>query len=167
MWMISGPPQSSEDFWIEVNDSQRKFEVHREDLNDTTFDTDRLTFEVISWSRKPACSSLYTEFLPILEHRGVSRVRLEAFVTSCMDRARDDVEDAVYDRVSNGSRTTFKWIKDNFDSTTRTTEDATKQLPTDKVLTMLAVSVSYIDHNRGLTPGRLVSSLLRPMFCPL
>jgi len=114
MWMISGPPQSSEDFWIEVNDSQRKFEVHREDLNDTTFDTDRLTFEVISWSRKPACSSLYTEFLPILEHRGVSRVRLEAFVASCMDRARDDVEDAVYDRVSNGSRTTFKWIKDNF-----------------------------------------------------
>jgi len=84
-------------------------------------------------------------------------------VASCMDKARDDVEDAVYDR-----ELLFKWIKDNFGSTTRTTEDATaKQLPTDKVLTMLAVSGSYTDDNRGLTPGRLVSSLLRPMFCPL
>ena len=164
--MISEPPQSTEEFWIEVNDSQRKFEVHREDLNDATFDPNRITFEVISWSRKPACSSLYTEFLPILEHRGVTRATLEAFVASCMDKARDDVEDAVYDR-----ELLFKWIKDNFGSTTRTTEDSmAKQLPTDKVLTMLAVSVAYIlsiDDNRGLTSGRLVSSLLRPMFCPL
>lgn len=162
MWTISGPPQSSEEFWIEVNDSQRKFEVHREDLNDTTFDTDRLTFEVISWSRKPACSSLYTEFLPILEHRGVSRSRLEGFVASCMDKARDDVEDAVYD-----GELLFKWIKDNFGSTSRMNEDAmAKQLPTDKVLTMLAVSASCTDDDRRLTAGRLVSSLRQPMSCP-
>lgn len=135
--MISGPPQSSEDFWIEVNDSQRKFKIHREDLNDTTFDTDRLTFEVISWSRKPLCSGLYLEFLPILKHRGIPLARLQVFVTSCLDRARDDVEDAVYDR-----ELLFKWMKDNFGSTSRMTEDATaKQLPTDKLLTMLAVSV--------------------------
>jgi len=162
MWMISGPPQSSEDHWIEVNDSQRKFEVHREDLDDDTFDPDRLTFEVISWSRKPSCSSFYLEFMPILEHRGVSRARLEAFVASCMDKARDDVEEAVYDRAL-----LFKWIKDNFGSTPRTVEDTTaKQLPTEKVLTMLAVSGSSIDDNRRLTAGRLVSNLRQPMYCP-
>jgi len=160
--MISGPPQSSEDFWIEVNDSQRKLEVHREDLNDTSFDADRLTFEVISWSRKPTCSSLYLEFLPILEHRGVSRARLEAFVATCMDRARDDVEDAVYDR-----ELLFKYIKDNFGSTPRMTEDAmAKQLPTEKVLTMLAVRASYVDYNQDLTACRLVSSPRQPMCCP-
>jgi hypothetical protein len=161
--MISGPPQSSEDFWIEVNDSQRKFEVHREDLNDTTFDIDRLTFEVISWSRKPTCSNLYLEFLPIMEHRGVSRSRLDAFVASCMDKARDDVEDAVYDREM-----LFKWIKDNFGSTARTAEDAmARQLPTEKVLTMLAVSAPYTADDRGLIACRLVSSLRQPMSCPL
>ena len=80
-----------------------------------------------------------------------------------MDKARDDVEDAIYDR-----ELLSKWIKDNFGTTARTAEDATaKQLPTEKVLTMLAVSASCVDTERELTASRLDSSPRQPMSCPL
>ncbi|KAI9878540.1 MAG: hypothetical protein M1830_000594 [Pleopsidium flavum] len=59
------------DFWIEVTDSQLKFEPHSIDL--TSPDPDRVTFEVHSWSKPLAPASLNFQLLPILEDRGVPR----------------------------------------------------------------------------------------------
>lgn len=45
------------EIWIEISESQLKFEAHAEDLDDQTYDRDRVTFEVLKWTRSVSASS--------------------------------------------------------------------------------------------------------------
>lgn len=69
------PSQKGGNFWIEVTDSQLKFNGHAIDA--LSPDLARVTFEVNKYSKKLLPSSLNFQLLPILEDRGVKR---EVFV---------------------------------------------------------------------------------------
>jgi hypothetical protein len=161
--MLSDPVTSRDEIWLEVNRSQQKFEVHSEDLFDTTFDTNRLTFEVISWSRSPSKSSLYVEFLPILESRGVSRHTLVDFVKNSMNEAKQEVDNAQRDKVQ-----LSKWVQENLssESTIATATDLLEiQLPSEKVLKMCAVSLDTSSTVSIADVTRLASSPRRSIWC--
>ena len=73
MWMIDAlgenVPYDDPDFWIEVTDSQLKFEPHR---SDALFpDPARVTFEVNAWSKPLSQASLNFQLIPILTAQGV------------------------------------------------------------------------------------------------
>lgn len=73
IWMVdvSGEtlPQIGREYWIEVTDSQLKFEGP---ASEGVFpDPARLTFEVHSWSRSLSPASLNYQLIPILLDRGV------------------------------------------------------------------------------------------------
>lgn len=134
--MLDDPHTGDQGVWIEVNHSQRKFEVHPEDLDDEKYDRNRLTFEVLAWSRKPATSTLYPDFLPIMEHRGVARTIFKDFVNKSMDEARQDVQKATASREQ-----LFKWLQDTFSVDTPPAKAGSYELlPSEKALRMLAVS---------------------------
>jgi len=95
------------DIWIEVADSQRKFVPHVDDKDESKYDPERLTFEVLSWARTPVKSNLYMDYLPILENRGVSRHVLKKFVEDALEHEKDRFLSALKDEVS-----LLKWIQD-------------------------------------------------------
>ena len=75
MWMVDALDESlpnsqrENGYWIEITDSQLKFEGH---LTDNLFpDRERVTFEVQSYSKKLSTASLNYQLMPILEDRGV------------------------------------------------------------------------------------------------
>lgn len=73
VWMVDALgetlPQHSRGYWIEITDSQLKFEGHP---TDKLFpDPARLTFEVHSWARTLVPASLNFQLIPILLDRGV------------------------------------------------------------------------------------------------
>jgi len=112
--MLASPLHGSNrlsDIWIEVTDSQRKFEPHQDDSDDSKYDHERLTFEVLTWSRTPFKSSLYMDYLPILEDRGVSRNALKKFVEVALDNEKDNFLAALNDDIS-----LLKWIQDESSS---------------------------------------------------
>lgn len=61
--------QSSRNFWIEITDSQFKFEKHQIDI--LYPDPARVTFEVHSYSKPLSSASLNFQLMPILAHQGV------------------------------------------------------------------------------------------------
>lgn len=136
LWIVSDPrADDANDIWIEVTDSQKKFAVHPEDLRDNACATNRITFEVISWSRKPTKSCLYFEFLPILEDRGVPRAVLRSFI----EKSLDD-EQEVIDKAMSSRDLLYKWVQEKYSF-----EDESERSnyidppPSEKVLKMLAV----------------------------
>ncbi|KAL1641810.1 hypothetical protein SLS58_005852 [Diplodia intermedia] len=74
MWMLSASPDTTEAFhcktWIEVSDSQVKFEPHEDDT-DSDYDPLRFTFDLHSTTGTAEPSSVYLSFFPILHDRGV------------------------------------------------------------------------------------------------
>ena len=74
MWMIDAqdeaPSGQGRNYWIEITDSQLKFEGHARD--EIYPESARVTFEVNAWARKLCSSSLNYQLLPILVDRGVS-----------------------------------------------------------------------------------------------
>lgn len=62
-------PRSDRNWWIEITDSQCKFEPHIFDSYDPK--PRRVTFDVHSWSRKLSSSKANFQLLPILAHQGV------------------------------------------------------------------------------------------------
>ena len=73
MWMIDPqdetPSETGRNYWIEIADSQLKFEGHpRDDFNP---EPARVTFEVNAWARRLSSSSMNFQLLPILVDRGV------------------------------------------------------------------------------------------------
>lgn len=91
-----------DDIWIAVSKSQKKWEPHLEDADGLAYDDVRLTFHVNSWSRKPTRSTLYVEYLPILEDRGVSKAALQDFVTRIFDDESKTLQVALEDPRVNG-----------------------------------------------------------------
>lgn len=69
--------EDRDDVWIEVTPSQRKFRRHSEDYYPAVCDPERLTFEVLKWSKNPDTSCINRDFIPILADRGVPRPVLE------------------------------------------------------------------------------------------
>lgn len=120
--MVSGDTPSLDtgpgDVWIEVSDSQKKFHPDEGDLDDETYDEHRLTFEVITWTRKPSPSVLYRDYLPILEDRGVDKRSLEVFVAHLLAHEQRKIEKALQD-----PQQSFKWLQDNFSTYTDRPEE--------------------------------------------
>ena len=73
MWMIDAqdetPTERGRNYWIEITDSQLKFEGHAKD--EMYPDPARVTFEVNAWAKKLSSGSLNYQLLPILVDRGV------------------------------------------------------------------------------------------------
>lgn len=122
--------------WIEVTPSQTKFVRHTEDLHDLTYEPERLTFEVVQWSRPPKESTLHIEYLPILRDRGVPRRALEDLVTTMLDRNKGSLETAL-----SSTQTLLKWIHDHYTSEAEEnfSNDASR-LPEEKIKLLLGVS---------------------------
>ena len=73
MWIVDAqdetPCNEGRNYWIEITDSQLKFEGHaRDDLHP---EPARVTFEVNAWAKRLSSSSLNFQLLPILVDRGV------------------------------------------------------------------------------------------------
>ena len=85
------------EFWIEITDSQQKFDPNPTDLEFP--DPDRVTFEVHSWSKPLTPASLNFQLLPILEDRGVPRDELARLLVEDMTfqtaQQKASLEDAV------------------------------------------------------------------------
>ena len=64
------PSRGGRNYWIEITDSQLKFEGHARD--EIYPEPARVTFEVNAWAKKLSTSSLKFQLLPILVDRGVS-----------------------------------------------------------------------------------------------
>lgn len=75
---------SESNFWIEITDSQLKFEANREDQMYP--DPERVTFEVLEYSRPLSTATLNFQLMPILVERNVPleifRDLLEADLTT-------------------------------------------------------------------------------------
>ena len=71
MWMIDPLDETLNDrnYWIEITDSQLKFEAHNIDAGYP--EAARVTFEVNDYPRRLTTSQLNFQLLPILENRGV------------------------------------------------------------------------------------------------
>jgi hypothetical protein len=116
MWIVSGESFSKDpedlDFWIQINDSQLKFNPHQEDLLDTTYDPIRLTFEVTNYSTAPCASELHIAFIPILEDRGVDRNTIANIMTTQLDADRTELLDSLVD-----STRMYEWVHRNGNKT--------------------------------------------------
>ncbi|KAF1811558.1 hypothetical protein P152DRAFT_450256 [Eremomyces bilateralis CBS 781.70] len=100
MWYRSAPSDTTDPHnlqrWIRINDSQLKFKSHSEDLSDDkNYDPDRLTFEVHSYTKKPAPGAIYVDFLPILVNRGVPVGVLQDIVSRPLDEDEKELLDGL------------------------------------------------------------------------
>ncbi|KAK5017460.1 hypothetical protein LTR39_001529, partial [Cryomyces antarcticus] len=95
VWMISAPSETTDlehtSIWIEITPSQTKFKPHDTDLDDATFDSNRLTFEMLKFSGPPKTSILHMSFLSILQDRGIPKDTLIKFVRDHLDHDRKEV----------------------------------------------------------------------------
>jgi RNA dependent RNA polymerase len=103
VWIRSAPTDSSSEddkrVWIEVNESQRKFPPHDEDIG-SLFDKNRWTFEVVTYTRKALPFALHLAFIPILTDRGVLDCQIKDLATTALDQERQDLLKAVADPVA-------------------------------------------------------------------
>lgn len=96
IWMISAEPSSATDedreIWIQISDSQSKFESRREDRDDPSkSDPLRLTFEYLDHSRRPVPSELHISFIPILVDRGVPKHVIADLMVNQLDEERKEL----------------------------------------------------------------------------
>lgn len=151
VWTVcSHTDTSSEDIWIEVSPSQKKFRLHEQDMHDTTYQhPERLTFEVLQWSHMPVESCLHIDYLPLLEDRGVPREALEVLVKHMLDEHREELENAL-----DSPPALYKWIEDNFGHDAEVTDFADvseSKTPADRIKSLIAVSNHLLLLERILT----------------
>ncbi|KAF2744025.1 TCTP-domain-containing protein [Sporormia fimetaria CBS 119925] len=91
--LSKGPPP----IWIEVSNSQLKFEPHDADLRWRTCDPLRLTFEVVNYSTPPISSDLHLSFIPIMVDRGVPVSSIEDAIITRLDVEREEMLDQLGD----------------------------------------------------------------------
>ncbi|KAL1651490.1 hypothetical protein SLS61_005441 [Didymella pomorum] len=103
LWMISDESFTKDpehlEIWVEISESQLKFQPHPEDESDATFDRIRLTFEVSNYSTTPAHSDLHISFIPIMADRGVPRDDIADYMRERLDVARKDLLERVTNPV--------------------------------------------------------------------
>jgi hypothetical protein len=98
MWMVSAAINTDnlfhQDVWINITESQLKFNPHLvdKDPRDKGYDPHRLTFEVNGYCTYPTPSNLHMAFIPILVDRGVS---VEAMASLMDDRLSFEREELI------------------------------------------------------------------------
>ncbi|KAL0259688.1 hypothetical protein SLS55_005425 [Diplodia seriata] len=102
MWMLSASPDTTEAFhcktWIEVSDSQVKFEPHEDDT-DSDYDPLRFTFDLHSTTGTAEPSSVYLSFFPILHDRGVPVESLRRIFEDHLNKERYSLLEATKNPV--------------------------------------------------------------------
>tara|TARA_R110002003_G_scaffold130_13_gene12245 strand:- start:289 stop:3225 length:2937 start_codon:yes stop_codon:yes gene_type:complete len=104
IWTISAEPQTREnshkDVWIEITDSQLKFQPPWEDCaDDRPFNTHRLTFNLVNYSHDTVSTDLHISFIPILVDRGVPRDVIAKFMIDRLDDEREELMGMISDPV--------------------------------------------------------------------
>lgn len=99
-------PQSSRNFWIEITESQLKFEKHQHDA--IYPDPARVTFEVHSHSKSLSSASLNFQLMPILAHQGVPKGEFQRLLEEDITAKVDQVDAATDSPLS-----LRKWNQDN------------------------------------------------------
>ena len=114
LWMVDESnellPQSKGDFWIEITDSQDKFEGH--DCDKYSPEPARLTFEVNDYSKRLTSAYLNFQLLPILLHQGVDPEVFSKLLTDDLQREQEDSMQAMEIPIALRKR-----VQDNFDTT--------------------------------------------------
>jgi hypothetical protein len=109
MWMVCGEPSTNDPdelkIWIEIADSQLKFQAHDDDSRDDRYDPHRLTFEYVAHSSSPASSELHISFIPIMVDRGVPQQDVAQLMTDRLDTERAELLDVLLDPVK-----TYHWL---------------------------------------------------------
>jgi hypothetical protein len=102
LWIISTDTYSKDpdhlDVWIEISDSQLKFQPHPEDLSDS-YNALRLTFDLLNFSSRPSSSNLHTSFITIIDDRGVPTDVISRVVTEHLDFERKELLAILLDPV--------------------------------------------------------------------
>lgn len=99
-------PRSTRNFWIEIIDSQMKFEKHQ--LDAIYPDPARVTFEVNSYSKSLSSKSLNFQLMPILAHQGVPMGEFERLLEEDLTAKIDELGAA-----TDSSLSLRKWNQDN------------------------------------------------------
>ncbi|MCJ1313593.1 hypothetical protein MMC25_007272 [Agyrium rufum] len=100
MWFVDlinetlpGPKVTTSDIWIEITDSQLKFEGHP--IDEHSPDPGRVTFDVLSWSTPLSSSALSFQLIPILVDRGVPKDTLEKLLEDDLTAKAAAIEEAM------------------------------------------------------------------------
>lgn len=103
MWMVSAEAHTRDeehnDIWIEISDSQSKYEPHEADKNDATFNSHRLTFNYVKHSHVNGSTDLHISFIPILVDRGVKRDVIADFIIKHLNVERAQLLDMLSEPV--------------------------------------------------------------------
>ena len=99
-------PQSSRNFWIEITESQLKFERHQHDA--IYPDPARVTFEVHSYSKPLSPASLNFQLMPILAHQGVPKGEFQRLLEEDITARIEELDVATDSALS-----LRKWNQDN------------------------------------------------------
>ncbi|CAI6336529.1 unnamed protein product [Periconia digitata] len=109
VWMLCGEPSTTDPnelaIWIEITESQLKFNPHDEDKHDHSYDKHRTTFEYLNHSSRPCPSTLHMSFISILVDRGVPR---EVIARLANDRL--DIDRAQLERIISDPQKLHRWI---------------------------------------------------------
>jgi hypothetical protein len=101
MWTVSGESFSKDpkdlEVWIQISETQLKFQPHKHDLLGESFDPLRLTFEVTNYSKAPCAHELHMAYIPILIDRGVPCDTIATMMTTQLNADRDELLDALAD----------------------------------------------------------------------
>lgn len=108
--------------WIEITDSQSKFEAPP--IDSFQPDSDRVTFEVNAWSKDLIPSYLNFQLIPILQDRGVPDEVIKQKLIDDLHSKTNDLQDAMQDGLA-----LRKWCHSNFPTTSdRVRNDGIKML---------------------------------------
>lgn len=103
LWFVRAESYSQNtggsDIWIEISDSQLKFQPHPDDLSDESYDPARLAFELVDYSSSPALSDLHVSFISIMVDRGVPLSTIENIIIQRLDRERNQLLAMLLDPV--------------------------------------------------------------------
>ena len=99
-------PKSSRNFWIEITESQLKFEKHQHDA--IYPDPARVTFEVHSFCKPLSSASLNFQLMPILAHQGVPKGEFQRLLEEDINAKVDQLDAATDSPLS-----LRKWNQDN------------------------------------------------------
>lgn len=92
MWMVSAEAHTRDqahlDVWIEISDSQSKFEPTEADESDATYNAHRLTFNHVQHSSVNGSTDLHISFIPALVERGVEKAVIANLMNKHLDMER-------------------------------------------------------------------------------